>query len=107
MNESQVEMVLKLGADLRAACEERDALRIANVRLLALARFGEWCLREARDVFGDLDGGSVQDKAESLGLLAEVTVTEPCGEECTCAEYYGGFPMKCLRYTDLAHLPVP
>lgn len=62
-----------------------------------LASFGAWCLREHRQDFGDLDGASLQDKAEQIGLLVRVPVSEPCGEDCHCAEYYGEFPTECLR----------
>lgn len=64
-----------------------------------LVRLAEWCLSEAREYnIGDIDGGSFQDKCEELGVLVTVTVTEPCGENCRCAEYYGEFPVECFRY---------
>jgi len=70
-----------------------------------LEKFGQWCLLEMRsDGGGDLDGGAAQDKAQELGLLGFVTVTEPCGEECRCAEYYAEWPAECLRATPLAKL---
>lgn len=63
--------------------------------------FGYWCLTELRgdNLGSDLDGGSAQDKAEELGLLIRVSVTEPCGDQCVCAEY-GDFPQECLRMID-------
>lgn len=68
-----------------------------------LEQFARWCLIEMRtDGGGDIDGGAAQDKALELGLLGYVTVAEPCGGECWCAEYYGEFPAQCLRYTPLA-----
>jgi hypothetical protein len=73
--------------------------------LLPLARFGRYCLDEARGELGDIDGGSAQDKARDLGLLAEVTVDKPCSEDdCVCAEYYATdeWPVQCLRETDAA-----
>lgn len=63
----------------------------------ALEKFALACLAESRVDFGDLDGGWIQDAAEALGLLVRVQVTEPCGENCNCAEC-GDFPMDCLRY---------
>lgn len=63
-----------------------------------LVEFALWALGETRHG-GDLDGGSLQEKAEALGILGRVPVTEPCGEECNCAEY-GDFPQDCLRYAD-------
>lgn len=73
--------------------------------LRALAEFGRWCLDEMRHPApGDIDGGSAQDRAQALGLLAEVTVTEWCCEGCACAEYHGDddLPVDCMRETDLA-----
>ena len=74
--------------------------------LLPLARFGRWCLDEGRNDGGpgDIDGGSLQDAGEKLGVLAHVTVAEPCGEICECQEYYGAdeWPVQCLRETDAA-----
>jgi hypothetical protein len=57
-----------------------------------------------QDGGGDIDGCAGQDKALDLGLLGFVTVTEPCGELCQCAEYYDEFPAECMRATPLAKL---
>lgn len=63
-----------------------------------LITFARWVIAEHRSVVGDLDGGSIQDELEELGLLERIEVQEPCGEGCRCAEYYGGeFPTECLR----------
>lgn len=50
---------------------------------------------------GDKDGGTLEEWAEECGLLERVTIAERCGEDCSCAEYYGydGFPVQCLRPT--------
>jgi len=70
-----------------------------------LERFGQWALLELRqDGGGDIDGGAGQDKMLELGLIGYVTVAEPCGENCRCAEYYDEFPAECLRATPLAKL---
>ncbi len=66
--------------------------------LVALARFGLWCLEEARgcDGPGDVDGGALQGKALELGLLTSHEVTERCESSfCACEEY--GFPATCIR----------
>lgn len=42
------------------------------------------------------DGDDIQQAALRHGLLCEVTVTEPCGEVCACAEV-GEFPAVCYR----------
>lgn len=73
-------------------------LATENEQLRSAARFGMHVLRESRDELADLDGGWIQDTAEACGLLTRVTVTESCGEDCRCAEYYGEFPCECLRY---------
>ena len=67
-----------------------------DVKLIAL---GEWVLEQDRE--SDICGGDVQDKAIELGLLHYVTVTEPCGELCHCAEYYDEFPSECLREVEV------
>lgn len=66
--------------------------------LRPLAQFALAVLEESRSELADLDGGWIQDRAEKLGLLVCVPVTEPCGDECRCAEY-GAFPQDCLRYS--------
>ena len=91
---------------LGAMQRERDKARAERDALLPLARFGRWCLDEGRNDGGpgDIDGGSLQDAGEKLGVLAHVTVAEPCGEICECQEYYGAdeWPVQCLRETDAA-----
>ena len=69
--------------------------------VVRLAALGSWCLAQSRDGFGDVDAGSLQDEAERLGVLERVHVTEPCGENCACAEI-DDFPQECLRPTDAA-----
>lgn len=65
-----------------------------------LIAFARWAIEEHRAELGDLDGGSIQDKLEDLGLLQRVEVTEPCGEQCRCIDYHGEFPAECLRLVD-------
>lgn len=65
-----------------------------------LIAFARWAIEEHRSELGDLDGGSIQDKLEDMGLLVRVEVKEPCGEHCWCAEYYKEFPAECLRLVD-------
>jgi hypothetical protein len=62
-----------------------------------LAAFGAWCVREFRRDLADVDGGSAQDAMERLGVIVKRTVTEPCGEECGCAEC-GDFPHECFVF---------
>ena len=65
-----------------------------------LERFALAVLKESRhDGGGDVEGGWLQDKAEELGLLVKVRVTEPCGENCWCASF-DDFPQDCLRESD-------
>lgn len=61
-----------------------------------LLKFSRWVIAEHRQECGDLDGASIQEKLEELGLLVAVRVTGPCGEDCRCVEY-DEFPQDCLR----------
>ncbi len=65
-----------------------------------LVAFAQWVIAEHRCAFGDVDGGSIQDKLEELGILQPVRVSEPCGEFCMCVEYEAEFPTDCLRLVD-------
>lgn len=88
--------------DHRECLVQRMADEIERLRaLLPLTRYGAKVIEAHREDCGDLDGGWLQDTAETIGLLAEIKVTEPCGEECRCLEYYGAddWPVECLRYT--------
>ena len=92
-----------LKEELDDALAELAALRAHDGA--ALAQLGRWCLTESRgNDCSDIDGGSLQEKAIELGLLAYVTVTEPCGEGCACMDYYAGdeWPHECLRETSAA-----
>lgn len=72
----------------------------ADVSLTPLEKLAIEVLDASRENFTDVDGGWLQDKAESLGILKPIPVTVPCDVEgyCACAEY--GFPSECYRYTD-------
>ena len=59
-----------------------------------LMQLGLWVI-ENRSTFGDIDG-DLQDYMEDIGLLISVKAIEPCGTDCTCAEF-GDFPQDCLR----------
>lgn len=48
----------------------------------------------------DWDGGSIEESMERCGLIAKVRATEPCGEDCSCAEW-DEFPQDCFRATPL------
>lgn len=63
--------------------EEIERLRAENETLRAFARdiMAAWPM-------GGIDGGELQDMAETHGLLVPETRTEPCGDECACAEYH-------------------
>lgn len=115
------DVVLRLLDDVEQAERERDrydlqAQRIMLERnterarterleaMLPLARYGLAILEMHREDCGDVSGDTLQDEAERCGLLTHVTVTEPCGDECRCAEYYAGdeWPVECLRYSPAA-----
>ena len=66
-----------------------------------LIAFARWAIGVSGEYGGcDIDGGSIQDKLEELGLLQGVRVDAPCGNDCACEEYYGEFPVECLRLID-------
>lgn len=67
---------------------------------LLLAKFGALVLEESLPCSrGEIDNCWLQEKAQELGILEVVEVTEPCGEHCVCSEWGGDkFPMECLRY---------
>ncbi len=46
-----------------------------------------------------IDGGDLQDALEKYGFLGEFKATEPCFDNCECAEF--GFPSSCYRQTGL------
>lgn len=68
----------------------------------ALADFGILVFNAHREHLGDLDGAWLQDAAEACGLLVWVTVPEPCGDSCRCAEYYDEAPYQCLREVEVS-----
>ena len=72
------------------------------VALHKLAAYGLACFEASRESFADLDGAWLQDEAVRLGVLEEVRVTEPCGENCACVEY-DDFPQDCYRMTADCH----
>lgn len=73
---------------------------IAALRAFAAEMMGDWPDN------GDVDGFELQEAAIRCGLLARVTPdpTEPCGENCGCAEVNGpedwACGVICYRPTD-------
>jgi len=82
--------------------ESAEMLEWAADRIEQLSKFALWALAGygGDNEPGDIDGGDLQDHAEKIGLLTATEVTEPCSENCACAEYYGDFPMTCYRLAD-------
>lgn len=70
--------------------------------LNALAAFGAKVLELHRNGGepGDVDYDDLHNAAITTGVLIQVDVTEPCREDCSCANYVGGdgFPTTCNRY---------
>ncbi len=116
------EGVPKLGANFVAVAAERDGLKAGTHYLAvgnamaaldatrterdALRSFAQFVMESWPD--GDIDGGELQDKAVELGLLKleDPAPTEPCGEGCSCAEYYSDedwakSEVQCYRKTEL------
>ncbi len=92
-------------AALIAACSPANMTAIlAHIEAQAaenerLRKFVGRVLGEARQYMSDIDGGDVQAWAVECGLLEEWTATEPCGEQCECAEV-ADFPTRCYRLTE-------
>jgi len=92
-------------ARLIAACSPANiAAILAHVEAQAaeierLRKFVGRVLGEARQYMSDIDGGDVQGWAVECGLLEEWTASEPCGEQCECAEVTD-FPTRCYRLTE-------
>lgn len=63
------------------------------------AALGKRVLEEWSRGCADIDGGWFQDAALEAGVLVRVEVTEPCGENCFCAEW-DDFPQTCIRRAD-------
>lgn len=64
-----------------------------------LIRFASAVIDQSRnDGFpGDVDGGWLHDKMDSMGIIVPHPVTEPCDpENCPCAEL-DGIPGECYR----------
>lgn len=43
------------------------------------------------------DGFDLQDLGVEHGVLIAISVTEPCGDGCVCAEYADEWPTTCYR----------
>ena len=82
--------------------DENRRLQAECDRLRTAAMFGLRVLEDARENLGsDVGGDDIEDWAIAHGLLKSLTVSEPCGDDCSC-EGYGDFPQECLRYSDSA-----
>jgi len=65
-----------------------------------LATFGAMVLDAHRNPEpADVDGGTLQELATQSGVIVERQVTEPCGEDCTCANV-GAIPSGCYFVPD-------
>ena len=80
--------------EINVLARENRSLRAENESLLALAKLGEWALKNRDEL-------EVDEKSIELGLAEEVMATEPCGEKCLC-NTWATFPITCLRLTDKA-----
>ena len=74
-----------------------DASDTEKMALTQLALYGWRCLKIHRDAQSDIDGFELHDMAVACGLLESRTVTEPCGESCTCESV--DFPTQCYFMT--------
>lgn len=87
-------------------CEKRPlfAHQPAATAREGVIRFAGLVLKEHRNdgYPGDIDGDFLQQAAIECGLIEERTVTEPCGENCSCAEVTmpADFPTTCYFNTE-------
>jgi hypothetical protein len=98
MSEKSADIIAEFDHCKVAMAEEIEDLQAKVERLERLEDFARWVIRGGNcdQWCDDLDGGDIQDKAEELGLIVPVEVTEPCGDNCACAEW-AGFPVTCFR----------
>ena len=79
------------------ACDCREA-ELEKLRAFSLDVMQAW-------PEGDVDGGELQNAALRHGLIRAKTPapTQPCGDGCTCAEYYGDMSdgVTCYEKTEL------
>lgn len=75
----------------------REARR-QDKALQRVAQFGASILARFHDDLCDLDGFDIEQHALEAGVIRKEQVSEPCGEDCVCAEY--GMPSECNVYTD-------
>ena len=98
------EQVRALEADAQRSLEERIAMALDQAGMEQLRAFAHAVMGGWPDV-GGLDGFDLQMLGEKHGLLKKEVRTEPCGENCNCAD--GAIPsdwasgMECFRLTAL------
>lgn len=73
---------------------ERELAEARRDAIHRLAAFGWACLQEHRQEMADIDGFAAQELALKAGVIEEREVTEPCGDNCVCAEV-ADFPTRC------------
>lgn len=66
------------------------------------ADFKSFCdeiLAQFFEGYNEIDMCDIQSIALDHKILKRVTVNEPCGDDCSCAEYIGidEFPLSCFR----------
>jgi len=99
--DAAIERITHGQAAMRVPVEATDpdvVLADCQREIERLRKFVGRVLGEARQYMSDIDGGDVQAWAVECGLLEEWTPTEPCGEQCECAEV-ADFPTQCYRLT--------
>jgi hypothetical protein len=77
----------------RGKLEKADELaHKLQARVAELSAFARGIL----DLCPHTECEGIQELAVNQGVLVEVTATEPCGDECACAEV-SDFPQACYR----------
>jgi len=69
-------------------------MELTKEQIESLAGFAREILDNWPDDWGSWDGYQLQDLAEKHKILIPRTVTEPCGDNCNCAECYTYEEMK-------------
>lgn len=95
--------VLDMTSDVVELHPRIKAALAAQEDMTKATRFAGLVLKQHRNdgYPGDVDGDFLQQSAIECGLIEERTVTEPCGENCSCAEVTMpvDFPTTCYFNT--------
>jgi hypothetical protein len=88
-------------AEVNGLCRLHSISNEKDKRIAELQKFirelswsdNAWCR--------DISGRRLESMLEDRGLIDIAEITEPCCDECKCAEWYGvdEFPLVCYRWS--------